>query len=294
MPHVALIVPKKSYRSDRFTQAANRHAQSVTVITDATVPLSKGVISLTTLTPSPDEYEGVLKKTEAMNVDAVIGIDEPSVILAARLSDDLGLTTAQASSIRAAVNKMSLRANLEAAEVSQPRFFPLVTKPTLHDARTIAQTLGGFPVIIKPTDCTASRGVLRIDSELGLIDGYEMIKPLTDWPLIVEEFLPGEEIAVEGILSHGSFSLLVVMAKPDIGDGPTFWETTYLGPHSLAPDEINSLRREIERAAQSLGLADSPLHVEFRRDPEHRFRMLEMAPRTIGGRCSAALSLIHI
>ncbi len=292
MPHIALIVPKESYRSDRFTQAALRSAERVTVVTDTMVPLSTGVVvSLATLSPSPEEYAHVLGALA--DVDAVVGVDEPSVILAARLSDDLGLTSGRNKAVRAATDKMSLRVHLESAEVAQPRFFPVLAKPTLRDARIMAQTLGGFPVVIKPTDCTASRGVLRVDSELGLIDAYNIIRPITDKPLLVEEFLPGEEIAVEGILSHGSFALLVVMSKPDIGEGPTFWETTYLGPHTLSAQEVSSLTREIESASHALGLTDTPLHVEFRRDQNLRFRLLEMAPRTIGGRCAAALEFTN-
>jgi hypothetical protein len=104
----------------------------------------------------------------------------------------------------------------------------------------------------------------------------------------VERYIPGGEVAVEGLLTHGKLRILGVFDKPDPLEGPYFEETLYVTPSQL-PDEMYDLVLECaERTVKALGLTHGPVHAEFRTNDEGPW-VLEVAPRPIGGLCSRAL-----
>jgi biotin carboxylase len=106
--------------------------------------------------------------------------------------------------------------------------------------------------------------------------------------ILVEDFIPGDEVAVEGILIDGELLVLAIFDKPDPLDGPYFEETIYVTP-SRHPQAVQKEIVEATRqAVAALGLTDGPIHAEMRVN-EHGAWILELAPRSIGGYCSLAL-----
>jgi hypothetical protein len=106
--------------------------------------------------------------------------------------------------------------------------------------------------------------------------------------MIVEGYIPGREVAVEGMLSEGVLRILAILDKPDPLEGPYFEETIYITPSRLA----ESTQREIEQCARdsvgALGLTTGPIHAEFRVN-EDGVWPIEVAARPIGGLCARAL-----
>src|SRR5207344_3536640 len=107
-------------------------------------------------------------------------------------------------------------------------------------------------------------------------------------PVLVESFLPGAEVALEGVIERGRLRVLAVFDKPDPLDGPFFEETLYVTPSRLGPAAVAALTETTARAAHALGLEDGPVHAELRWDGR-RAAVVEIAPRSIGGLCSRAL-----
>ena len=106
--------------------------------------------------------------------------------------------------------------------------------------------------------------------------------------LQVEDFIPGREFAVEGLLTAGSLQVLAIFDKPDPLDGPYFEETIYVTPSRLSQAEQHSIIETTERAVHSLGLTHGPIHAEMRLN-EQGVWMLEVAARPIGGLCARVL-----
>jgi hypothetical protein len=104
----------------------------------------------------------------------------------------------------------------------------------------------------------------------------------------VESFVPGFEVAVEGLLRSGELEILAVFDKPDPLDGPYFEETLLVTPSRLPRDALTAVARETRAATAALGLAEGPVHAELR-VTGGRARVLEVAARSIGGLCSRAL-----
>lgn len=292
MQHIVLVVPAESYRADAFLQAGARAAQRLTLVTDAQLPLGDQTVHVTSMIPSKDEMDRLVDQLFELVPTLVIGVDEVSTRLAALLSDRLGLTIGKADAVERSVDKVALRTALKDAELSQPRF--IVT--TLHDLDNLEHTELdaliadlGESFIAKPTRETASRGVIRVDATRLALDLKVMHKiQEPSAPLLLESYIDGPEFAIEGILDGGQLEVLMIFAKPDIGAGPYFWESTYLGPAKLTANTRHELISAVERGARALGLTNTPIHAELRVS-DGRAVILEIAPRSIGGRCSAAI-----
>jgi len=109
-----------------------------------------------------------------------------------------------------------------------------------------------------------------------------------DAPLIVEEYLPGEEVSVEGLLGPDGLEVLAILDKPDPMAGPFFEETIFVTPTRLDDPTGERVVEVVERAVDALGLAFGPIHAELRIAGD-RVSVIEIAARSIGGLCSRSL-----
>src|SRR5205807_6075328 len=103
-----------------------------------------------------------------------------------------------------------------------------------------------------------------------------------------EDFIPGFEVALEGLLTRGQLKVLALFDKPDPLDGPFFEETIYITPSRLPANMQEDIARCVSIAAGSLGLQEGPVHAELRVNEQGPW-MLEIAGRSIGGLCSTIL-----
>jgi len=106
--------------------------------------------------------------------------------------------------------------------------------------------------------------------------------------ILVEDFVPGREVALEGLLTNGELQVLALFDKPDPLDGPFFEETIYITPSRLPAAVQREVTSCAARAARALGLGEGPVHGELRVS-DRGVWVIEVAARSIGGRCSQAL-----
>ena len=123
-----------------------------------------------------------------------------------------------------------------------------------------------FPCVVKPLVLSASRGVIRADDPASLRAALDRVGGLLRSPqvavrrdpelskMLVEEFLPGPEVALEGLLTRGSLQVLALFDKPDPLDGPYFEETLYVTPSRHPPDAQNQKIDEEVRGTNSIAL----------------------------------------
>ncbi|HEY8367927.1 MAG TPA: ATP-grasp domain-containing protein, partial [Thermodesulfobacteriota bacterium] len=155
------------------------------------------------------------------------------------------------------------------------------------------------PCVIKPLVLAASRGVIRADDDAAFAAAYARVGRILEDPevaacgapareVLVERFVPGHEVALEGLLLAGRLLRLALFDKPDPMDGPFFPETIYVTPSRLPARVQSDIDATVGRAAAALGLRDGPVHAELRVNEAGPF-ILEVAGRSIGGHCSRAL-----
>ena len=149
-----------------------------------------------------------------------------------------------------------------------------------------------YPCVLKPLHLSASRGVIRADSPKEFQAAFQriraMLQPLREEFLLVEDFIPGREFAIEGVVTAGKFQLLALFDKPDPLDGPFFEETLYITPSILPPETQLQILAAVQEAIQALGLHHGPVHAEVRVN-DRGVWVLEAAARPIGGLCARVL-----
>jgi biotin carboxylase len=226
----------------------------------------------------------------------VLAVGDRPAILAARVAARLGLPGHAPDAAAAASNKLETRRRLAAARLAVPPYFTLPAGVG-GGARAAADARIEFPCVLKPLGLSGSRGVIRADSRQEFAAAFDRISALLarvdvraartglENIVLVERFLPGRELAVEGVLTTGSLQVFAIFDKPDPLDGPFFEETIYVTPTSLGPASERQLVTTIQQASDALGLRHGPVHAECRWGPDG-FVVLEVAARPIGGLCS--------
>ena len=150
-----------------------------------------------------------------------------------------------------------------------------------------------YPCVLKPLGLSASRGVIRANDDSEFAAAFRRIKALLEHEEIsdsiqVERFIPGREVALEGIVTGGRLDVVAVFDKPDPLDGPFFEETIYVTP-SRQPESVQTAIVETTgQAIGALGLTDGPVHAEMRVN-DRGVWMLEVAARPIGGLCAKSI-----
>lgn len=174
---------------------------------------------------------------------------------------------------------------------SSPSSSPPLPSPLLAALAGVS-----FPCVVKPVAMSGSRGVIRADDAHALAAAIERVRAIAaDAPeeeerslLLVESFVPGPEVAVEGLLRDGRLEVLAVFDKPDPLDGPYFEESIYVTPSRLPPDAREAIVECVRQAAAACGLRAGPVHAELRWH-DGKAWLLEAAARTIGGECAKLL-----
>jgi biotin carboxylase len=158
-----------------------------------------------------------------------------------------------------------------------------------------------FPVVLKPLALSASRGVIRADNEAEFVDAFARLGRILAEPanarecgrlagqVLVEDYIPGVEVSVEGLLTDGELQVLAIFDKPDPLVGPFFEETIYVTPSRLPDGDQQRIVETTARAAKALGLRNGPIHAELRLNEGGAFPV-DIAARSIGGLCSRTLS----
>ena len=224
--------------------------------------------------------------------DAVLAVDDHGVELAALLSRKLGQPGNPVGSVRLLRDKLAFRSLLKRHRMNCPWFRHLRSDADPATLRTVQ-----FPAVIKARRLSASRGVIRADSRPKLVRAVARVRRIQGQGdrdaarlgLVIEQFIPGREHALEGLLANGRLQVLALFDKPDPLDGPFFEETIYVTPSQLPPRVQRAAARQVARACRHAGLACGPVHAEFRIN-ERGIWLLEIAPRSIGGLCGSVLT----
>ena len=289
---VLLLTPARSYRTADFVRAATRMGVDLTVASDGALFL--GGRPVIPVRPGDLARAAELIASRSGPMDAVVAADAPMLPLAAAVAAALGLPHNLADAVHNAADKARQRQRWAAAGVAQPRF-EIVPASAPHPAiRQVAAAIG-FPCMVKAVSLSASQGVLLADDADQAVRAAARIRRVladagqpAGEPLLVECYLHGPELSIDGLLTGGNLTTLAIFDKPAMTDGPTFEETLLVTPSRLPAPVLAEAVRTAARAARALGLRTGPVHAELRVTSTGT-AMLELAARSIGGLCSRAL-----
>lgn len=300
MARVLLLLPTRTYRAHDFIEAAQRIGVEVVVASEEPSTLEKlqpeRLLNLDFLDP-----RGAAEKVRAFHrgrpFDAVIPVDEETAVAAATIARAVGLPHNSPEAARAARQKHVMREMLRRASVRVPEFRVLSTE----DDPEVAGGKIRYPTILKPVFLSASRGVIRANDRAEFVSAFERLRAILDEPetrrrggelarlVLVEDYVPGREVALEGLLRSGELRTLALFDKPDPLEGPFFEETLFVTPSRLPAPVQAEITAVGQKAARALGLAEGAVHAEFRLHPGGEVFVLEVAGRSIGGLCSRTL-----
>jgi biotin carboxylase len=239
-----------------------------------------------------DAADRVAKAAIDSRALAILALDDSATLVAAMASRQAGLPHNDPEASLAARDKLIMRRKLRDFGAPTPWFasFPMTADPRVP-ARSVS-----FPCVVKPTRLSGSRGVIRADNGKELKRAFSRVAQMLQQEgadpdrteIIVEQYLPGAEVAVEGIMTNGALRVLSIFDKPDPLEGPFFEETIYVTPSRLSPEIQERIEFRTAEGAAALGIEHGPVHAELRVDGDDAW-VIEIAGRSIGGLCSTIL-----
>jgi biotin carboxylase len=290
-----LIVPPNSYRTTAYLAAARLRGVEVLVASEGKHSLVSEIAGgLHVDLASADALDTLLQANRERPFCGVVATDDATVELGSRIAASLALPHNPPRAARYSQRKDLSRQVLRDAGVSVPDF------RVIDLARPLAAQLDSLPLpaVLKPLSLSGSRGVIRVDSpgqamaacaRIGkILAGERQHDGFVAGHLLMETFVPGPEVAVEGLLREGELAVLAIFDKPDPLDGPYFEETYYITPSRHTQSVQQDIVSCVQAACRALGLQEGPVHAELRIAAQGCV-IMEVAARTIGGECARLL-----
>ncbi|HEV8385186.1 MAG TPA: ATP-grasp domain-containing protein [Candidatus Acidoferrales bacterium] len=299
MKRLLILASKLGYQTRSFAEAAARLGAEVVFGTDRCAklddPWQDGAVPLHFENPQ-QAAQRILEAIRDTRVDGIIALGDRPTSTAAHAAQSLGITYNSPLAVENCRTKLRQREVLRDAGLPVPEFFAFPLN------EEISRVLLGvkFPCVVKPLSLAASQGVIRANNSSEFIVAAKRIQTLLESPelratrepsldrLLVERYIPGDEVAIEALLTNGELRVLAIFDKPGHPEGPYFEESIYVTPSRQPALAQASLAAMLRASARALGLTHGPVHAEFRLNEDGPW-VLEIQPRPIGGLCSRAL-----
>jgi len=294
---VILLMSGVTYRGTAFINAAERLGLEVVRGLDMPRPLARHWRPTLPLDfRDPDRaVRDLVAYAYEHPVGAILAVDDAATIIAAGACAARGLAHNSPDAALAARDKSVMRQRFAATGVPSPAFRLYHTDDDpAHVAREVS-----YPCVVKPTTLSGSQGVIRANTPEELARAWTRTRSIVlcanaegsarpSYHILVEDYIPGVEVVVEGILAAGRLTPLAIFDKPDPLTGPFFEETIYVTPSRLPATVQDAIVATAAEACAALGLREGPVHAELRVDDAHPW-VVEVAGRSIGGLCAKIL-----
>jgi ATP-grasp domain-containing protein/L-aminoacid ligase-like protein len=303
-----LFTNKLGYQTRSFEEAAQKYATEIIYVTDRCHqledPWGDRAIAVH-FESSQSAAASVVEALKGKSVDGILALGDAPSVAAAYTARELGISYNHPASVQACRSKLRMREVFREAGLKTPWFRTINLDPLPEPA-----LLGiSYPCVLKPLSLSASRGVIRANNRDEFVSAAQRIRKLLESPevrgtreahldqILVEGYIPGREVAVEGILTDGVLKVLAIFDKPDPLEGPYFEETIYVTPSSLTESQQLAIQKCAQESERAIGLTRGPVHAEFRihggEGADAEVWPLEIAARPIGGLCARALRFVE-
>ncbi len=294
---IILLIGSRTYRANPFVEAAERLGLEVVKGIDLPKELADYYKPTLPLDFKDTERaaEDVVAYAKQNPVRTLLAVDDDATVIAARACEELDISHNSPDAAYAAKNKHIMRQRLSQAGVPSPDFGLFDTD---DDPAHIAPSVK-YPCVVKPLLLSASQGVIRANNPQEFVEAFNCTRMIVlnsapepgadgDRHILVEDYIPGFEVALEGMLAGGRLKLLALFDKPDPLEGPFFEETIYVTPSRLPQETQQAIFDCTARACAAIGLREGPVHAELRVNARGPW-IVEVAGRSIGGLCSKIL-----
>ena len=294
-----LLSNTTGYQANAFREATERVGAEITLATDRCHVLEDpwGDRAIPVKFHEPIESaRKIVEHAGRTRFDGIVAIGDAPTMTAAMSAERLGLRFHPPAAVEACKNKWVARERWSAAGMRVPWYKRV---PADESPRELVPEVP-FPCVLKPLGLSASRGVIRANVGSEFVAAFRRIGELlseadvqlhrdaaTPW-IQIESYIPGQEFALEGLVTNGVVKVLALFDKPDPLEGPYFEETIYVTPSRIPDEQQQAIFATTQQAVTALGLSDGPIHAEMRLNDEGVW-MLEIAARPIGGLCAKAL-----
>jgi len=302
MKRLLLFAAKLGYQTRAFDAAAKKLGVELVFVTDRchqlADPWRDRAIPVHFEAPQ-EAARVVLESQRGADVDGILVLGDRPGPAAAYAAPGLGILHNLPVSVEAARNKLRVREVLRDAGLPVPWFRQISVAPVPEPAFLNIQ----YPCVLKPLSLSASQGVIRANDREEFLTAAARIKRLLESPeiratrepqldqILVEGYLPGQEVAVEALLTEGSLRVLAIFDKPDPLEGPYFEETIYVTPSRLSESQQRAIHDSLQASVHAFGFVHGPIHAEFRINDNGAWP-IEIAPRPIGGLCARSLQFL--
>lgn len=195
---------------------------------------------------------------------------------------------------------------MKASEVlGLPHFISGETADACHSKHLMRQTLGGdfegnidfivcstleealgynkFPAMMKPVDSQGQRGCYRVGSKEDINAHFqESLDYSVEGKVIIEKFIDGPEISVNGYMCDGKLRFAAVSDRIVFEDLPGGIIRKHCIP-SIVSEEIQKAAIDLTaRVCAKLGVNNGPCYCQIKIDEDETPVILEIAPRLDG------------
>jgi formate-dependent phosphoribosylglycinamide formyltransferase (GAR transformylase) len=300
VPRLLLVAATTGYQTRSFAGAAKRLGIDITLATDRCHiledPWRDSAIPVRFEEPEMSAEAIIQASSDGATLDGIVAVADRPTLVAALAAQRLGIPFHPPDAVAACRDKHQSRKLFADAGLPVPENFRVDLGSDPH----AAAARSSYPCVLKPLGLSASRGVIRADNAAEFAAAFERIRRILEQPEIrqfhepwneaiqVEQYVPGQEFALEGLMTRGHLQVLAIFDKPDPLEGPFFEETIYTTPSRAPHHAQNAIVAAAQRAVRALGLEHGPIHAEMRVNADGVY-MLEVAARPIGGLCARAL-----
>lgn len=223
------------------------------------------------------EKEAILHKCRTIGVDGICSIaSDLAMVTVNYVAEQLGLTGNSAECTERSTNKHKMRQCFEENGDPSPRSI------LVSDIEDLRGEPFHYPVIVKPTDRSGSRGITKLENDKELGDAIKRAKGLSlEGCALVEEFAVGQEYSVECVSWQGEHRFLAMTRKYTTG-APMFIETGHLQPAPVSDECVAHVKEVVFHALDSLKIRNGASHSELKIAPNGKITLIEIGGR-MGG-----------
>lgn len=225
------------------------------------------------------EIDQIAEKCREIGICGICSIaSDLASITVNYVADKLGLVGNSMESARKSTNKHLMRLAFEKNGDPSPRSI-------LVDKKTDLETLKfSYPIIVKPTDRSGSRGIYKLESSVGMRDAVlKAMDESFEKKVLIEEYAEGQEYSVEGISYKGNHTILAMTLKYTTG-APHFIETGHIEPAPVDKKTFERVSSVVKHALDSLEIKNGASHSEIKIDTGGNIKIIEIGGR-MGGDC---------
>jgi carbamoyl-phosphate synthase large subunit len=208
---------------------------------------------------STNDIPGVVNLAMAEKIDGILTTSDFPVRTVAAVGEALSLPVLSPRAAEICTDKYLQRELLAKAGLPCPRFLKLEAGAALTEASSLV-----FPVIVKPVDSSASRGVQKVRDRSALPDAVAFARSYSrSGAVIVEEFVHGREFSVEVLIQDGAVHIPAITEKTTSGSGESFFvEVQHVIQANLTAKERAAILGTVETAVLAAGLDHCASHTE--------------------------------